>query len=88
MTTMTRTANIGDVAPLGRLLCTLGVAELKLHHLRQAGYAASHPELTVPDPAAYQRMHEQITAARPPIAILIDDELAAPDPGRATAGSR
>lgn len=85
--TMTVTAaNISDVVPLGHMLSTLGVAELKLHHLRQVGYAASHPELAVPDPAACQRMRGQIAAARLEITILIDDELTVACPAATDAG--
>ena len=75
--TMTITAtNIADVVPLARLLQALAVCELKLHHLRPVGYAASHAELMVSDPVEYQRMREQIEAADLRINVLVDEELA------------
>ncbi|MBS2548784.1 radical SAM protein [Catenulispora sp. NL8] len=86
--TMTVTAtNIADVVPLARLLETLAVRELKLHHLRPVGYASRHTELVIPDPIAYQRMREQIEDANLRISVLVDDELATDRESEERAGA-
>lgn len=74
--TMTVTArNIDDVLPLARVMQRLGAGQLKLHCLRPVGNAAQHPELLVPDPAAYTRLREELRTADLSIEVILDEDL-------------
>jgi len=80
--TMTINAhNVGDLLPLALYLQPLGVTQIKLHCLRPLGNAACHPELLVQDPAAYQRLHADVSEATrlTGIPILLDEDLTTND---------
>ncbi|MFF7096610.1 radical SAM protein [Streptomyces rubradiris] len=74
--TMTVTAqNIGEILPLASILGQLGVRQLKLHHLRPVGNAASHPDLLVTDTTAYGRLREALAQTRLPLEVIVDEDL-------------
>ena len=74
--TMTVTStNIGEVAPLAKLLDAHGVGEIKLHCLRLVGNAADHPELAVAEDEAYTTLHQQIAEADLRLDVLYDSDL-------------
>jgi Fe-coproporphyrin III synthase len=76
--TMTVNArNIEEVLPLARTLQEFGVRQLKLHCLRSVGHAADNPQLTITNPAAYARLHQQLQTADLDIEVIVDEDLSA-----------